>query len=325
MALSERGERPPPLTALRAFEAAARRLSFAKAADELGVTPAALSYQIKQLEEHLGLALFRRLNRAVELTEAGRLLRPGVSEGFEAMRRAVRSLDALREDRALVVTAGPAFTAKWLAPRIFHFIALRPEIEVRIVASLRLMDFERDGVDAAIRFGLRAERAHFSEVLIRDRMTPLCAPVLAERLRAPADLAGVPLIHDDSMAALGWTPEWGDWLKAAGVERPDWRRGLRVSNADQAIAAATDGAAVALGRVSLAEAELRQGLLVAPFDLAIDPEAHFRFVCPAGAETRPSTELFRAWLREEIEAAPDPLPHLRVITVPRLADRVASG
>ena len=325
MALSDRADRLPPLTALRAFEAAARRLSFAKAAEELSVTPAALSYQIKQLEEHLGVALFRRLNRAVELTEAGRLLAPGTSEGFETLRRAVRALDALREDRGLVVTAGPAFTAKWLAPRVFHFIEKRPALEVRLVPSLRVLDFDRDGVDAAIRFGLHADPAHFSEVLILDRMTPVCAPALAERLRTPEDLAAVPLIHDDSMAPLGWSPEWGDWLAAAGVERPDWRRGLRFSNADQAIAAAAEGGAVALGRVSLAEGELRQGRLIAPFDLAIDPEAHFRFVCPAGAETRPTTELFRAWLREEIEAAPDPLPHLRVVTVPRLADRVAFG
>ncbi len=325
MTSSERGDRLPPLTALRAFEAASRRMSFAKAAEELSVTPAALSYQIKQLEEHLGLPLFRRLNRAVELTEAGRLMRPGVAEGFEAFHRAVRALDALRGERGLVVTAGPAFTAKWLAPRIFHFIERFPDVEVRIVASLRVMDFDRDGVDAAIRFGLRADAAHHSEILIRDRMTPLCAPDLAARLTTPADLAAVPLIHDDSMAPLGWAPEWGDWLAAAGVERPDWRRGLRFSNADQAIAAATEGGAVALGRVSLAEAELRQGRLVAPFDLAIDPEAHFRFVCPQGAEVRPAMAAFRAWLREEIAAAPDPLPGLTVAKVPRLADAGGRG
>ena len=295
-------------------------MSFAKAADELAVTPAALSYQIKQLETHLGLPLFRRLNRAVELTEAGRLLRPGVAEGFEALRRAARALDALREDRGLVVTAGPAFTAKWLAPRIFHFVAARPDIEVRIVASLRVMDFARDEVDAAIRFALRPDRGLFSEMLIRDRMTPLCAPALAATLMRPEDLASPPLIHDDSMAALGWTPEWGDWLAAAGVERAEWRRGLRFSNADQAIAAAVEGGAVALGRVSMAETELRDGRLVAPFDLAIDPEAHFHFVCPDGAETRPAMQAFRDWLRDELAAAPDPLPHLRVAKAPRLVE-----
>ena len=141
MALSER---LPPLTALRAFEAAARHLSFAKAAEELYVTPAALSYQIKSLETDLGVQLFRRLNRAVELTEAGRLLAPGVSEGFEALKAAVRNLNRMREGRGLILTAGPAFTAKWLAPRIFRFIERRPDIEVRIVASLKKLDFRVD-------------------------------------------------------------------------------------------------------------------------------------------------------------------------------------
>jgi LysR family glycine cleavage system transcriptional activator len=294
-------------------------MSFAKAADELAVTPAALSYQIKQLEEHLRLPLFRRLNRAVELTEAGRLLAPGVAEGFEAFRRAVRALDTLREGRALTITAGPAFTAKWLAPRIFRFVERRPDVEVRIVASLRVMDFDRDAIDAAIRFGLRADPAHFSETLIRDRMTPLCAPAVAPRLRRPADLASAPLIHDDSMAPLGWSPTWGDWLEAAGVERPDWRRGARFSNADHALAAAAEGGAVALGRVSLAVTELRQGRLVAPFDLAIDPEAHYRFVCARGAETRPAMAALRAWLAEEAAETASAFPAQTVATIPRLA------
>jgi LysR family glycine cleavage system transcriptional activator len=323
--MAERPDRLPPLTALRAFEAAARRMSFAKAADELSVTPAALSYQIKQLEDHLGVALFTRLNRAVELTEAGRLLRPGVAEGFEALRRAVRALDGLREGRGLTVTAGPAFTAKWLAPRIFHFVERRPDVEVRIVAALRVLDFDRDGVDAAIRFGLRADPHHFSEVLIRDRLAPLCAPATAARLRAPVDLLTAPLIHDDSMQTLGWAPTWADWFEAAGLERPDWRRGSRFSNADHALSAAAEGSAVVLGRISLAEPELRAGRLVAPFDLALDPEAHYRFVCPKGAESRPAMAAFRAWLREEIAATPDPSPHLRVVTSARLAAAAAAA
>lgn len=317
--LIERAPRTPPLTALRAFEAAARHMSFARAAAELAVTPAALSYQIKSLEADLGLPLFRRLNRAVELTEAGRLLAPGLAGGFDAIRRALRGLDRLREGRALVVTAGPAFIAKWLAPRIFHFMARRPDIELRIVASLKIMDFDRDEIDAAVRFGLAADPELHSEVLIADRMTPMCAPELAARLTAPADLADVPLIHDDSMAALGWAPTWGDWFEAAGVARPDWARGARFSNADHALSAAAEGAGVALARTSLAEPELSQGRLAAPFDLAIDPEAHFRFVCPRGAQTEPRVAAFLAWLREEIASAGEALPHLRVAKIPRLA------
>jgi LysR family glycine cleavage system transcriptional activator len=326
MTLTEKPDRLPPLTALRAFEAAARHMSFAKAAEELAVTPAALSYQIKQLEEHLGVQLFRRMNRAVALTAPGRTLRPGVAEAFEALRGAVRALDGMRGEGALVITAGPAFTAKWLAPRVFHFVQRQPEIEVRIVASLKVMDFAQDHVDAAIRFALRRETGQFAELLIRDRMTPLCAPSVAAGLKTPQDLLSAPLIRDDSMASLGWSPEWRDWLGAAGVSSAAaLPRGLRFSNTDEALAAAAEGGGVTLGRVSLADSELRQGRLVAPFDLAIDPEAHFHFVCPAGIEERPDMAAFRAWLREELAAAPDPLPDLTVVRAPRLKKAAAAA
>lgn len=314
-----RPDRLPPLTALRAFEAAARHMSFQRAADELAVTPAALSYQIRQLEEHLGLPLFRRLNRAVELTEAGRRLQPGTAEAFGTLRAAVHALDSLRDDSRLTVTAAPAFTAKWLAPRIFHFVGDHPEIEVRIVASLRVMDLEREGVDAAIRFGLRSDPALYSQRLVGDRMTPMCAPGFAARVLEPGALSTVPLIHDDSLKPLCMVEaNWGDWLEAAGIDRPGWERGARFSNAEHALAAATDGGAVVLGRTLLAEPELRRGLLVAPFDLAIDPEAHFSFLCPKGAEKRASIRAFLDWLRAEVAATPDPAPHLRVVRVPRL-------
>ena len=321
--MPDRNRRLPPLTALRAFEAAARHMSFAKAAEELSVTPAALSYQIKQLEDHFGLPLFHRLNRAVELTEAGKRLRPGVAEGFEAFRQAVHALDALREGRGLTITAGPAFTAKWLAPRIFHFLEREPEVEVRIVASLRVMDFERDGIDAAIRFGRRVGPGDYSRVLFQDVMTPMCAPSLAGKLRDPQDLRGMALIHDDSMAPLGTIANWGDWLDAAGVDKPDWGRGARFSNADHALSAACEGGAVALGRPALAEPELRTGRLVAPFRLAIDPEAQTRFICPRGAEAMPAMATFLRWLDEEIAATGNPLPDLEVVHIPRLVEAAA--
>ena len=150
-------DRLPPLTALRAFEAAARHMSFAKAADELHVTPAALSFQIKSLEEHLGAPVFHRLNRAVELTEAGRALAPGISEGFQSLNAAWRTAQRLTNETTLMVTAGPAFTAKWLAPRFYEFARAHPEIDLRFSATLRNLDFGRDEVDVAIRFGLLKE------------------------------------------------------------------------------------------------------------------------------------------------------------------------
>ncbi|MEM6825970.1 MAG: LysR family transcriptional regulator, partial [Pseudomonadota bacterium] len=151
-------------------------MSFAKAAAELFVTPAALSYQIKSLEEHLGTPLFRRLNRAIELTEAGHALRPGVADGFAAFREAVHAVDRLTDTTTLTVTAGPAFTAKWLAPRMFRFAEAHPEIELRFVASLKMLDFDRDRVEAAIRFGVAGYEGLFHEVLIEDWVTPYCTP-----------------------------------------------------------------------------------------------------------------------------------------------------
>lgn len=299
-------ERLPPLTALRAFEAAARHLSFAKAAEELYVTPAALSYQIKSLETELGVQLFRRLNRAVELTEAGRLLSPGVSEGFETLKAAVRNLNKMRDGRGLILTAGPAFTAKWLAPRIFRFIERRPDIEVRIVASLKKLDFARDEVDAAIRFTRQDEEPGcYVETLIHELLSPVCSPEVAKRLKSPDDLRNTPLLHDDSMAMMANPPDWGDWLTAAGVEM-DWSRGAKFSNADHSIAAAAEGGGVAMGRLALAANDLKSGRLVAPFNLAIDTGAHFNFVCPEGMEAKPEYAALLEWLRDELadEGAP---------------------
>ena len=300
MNLSESAARLPRLTALRAFEAASRHMSFAKAAEELFVTPAALSYQIKSLEEHLGVPLFRRLNRAVELTDAGRALRPGVAEGFEALMQAVRSLERLNAGSILTVTAGPGFTAKWLAPRFFRFAEAHPGIELRFVASLRIMDFDRDRIDAAIRFGAGSiGKGNYSETLADDWVMPVCTPELAETLATPADLARQTLIRDDSLVFMDPCPDWPMWLRLAGVEA-DGGRGPRFSNADHAVDAAQDGGGVVLARGSLVERDLAAGRLVAPFKLGIDTGGQFRFVCPAGRETSPVIATFLAWLRSEV-------------------------
>ena len=173
----------PPLTALRAFDAAARHMSFAKAAEELHVTPAALSFQIKSLEEHLGRPLFRRLNRAVELTEAGRALAPGAAEGFATLQSAWRAVRRQEDDTSLTVTAGPALTAKWLAPRLYEFARAHPEIDLKFSATLRNMDLERDDVDVAIRFGNSADDGLYSVPVRKEWLTPVMTPELAEGLR----------------------------------------------------------------------------------------------------------------------------------------------
>ena len=295
-------DRLPPLTALRAFDAAARHMSFALAAEELNVTPAALSFQIKSLEEHLGQPVFRRLNRAVELTEAGRVLMPGVAEGFVALTQAWRTAQRLNDNKNLTVTAGPAFTSKWLAPRMFDFAQAHPEIELRFAAGLKIVDIERDDVDVAIRFGMGEKTGVYSRPLMRDWLTPMMTPEVAARFKTPADLAHAPLVHDDSTAFLNTKTNWAAWAREAGVAM-DVSHGVRFSQGDHALDAAMSGLGVVLGRVSLATRALEQGRLLAPFPVALVTPAQFRFICPLGSEKRPHVAAFEAWVLKEIEAS----------------------
>lgn len=295
-------DRLPPLTALRAFEAAARHMSFARAADELNVTPAALSYQIKALEADLGTPVFRRLNRAVELTEAGRSLAPGASDAFATLAAAWRNTKRLNNNGVLTVTAGPAFTSKWLAPRMYEFAQAHEEIELRFLATLRLVDFDRDEVDVAIRFGLGHEKAVYSRPLIREWMTPMMTPAMAEKIDSPAKLAGATLIHDDSISFFKTPADWGAWMQANDLEI-DTSHGPRFSQADHALDAAIAGAGVVLGRVSLATRALDAGRLVAPFEVGLIADAQFRFICPLGHEKRPHIAAFEAWVMNEIQAS----------------------
>ncbi|SEW39803.1 transcriptional regulator, LysR family [Cognatiyoonia koreensis] len=292
-------DRLPSLTSLRAFEAAARHMSFAKAADELFVTPAALSYQIKSLESELGHPLFRRLNRAVELTEAGRMLAPATRDAFGKLMSAWRDVRRLQDTGILTVTAGPAFTAKWLAPRMYDFAQAHPEIELRFVAGLRLADFDRDEVDVAIRFGLEADDSLHAEPLIEEWVTPMMTPQMAEHIKEPADLKDAILVHDESMSSVSDEGSWANWTKVQGIDI-DTSHGPRFSQADHALDAAMSGAGVVLGRVSLAARAMEAGRLVAPFELGIIVSPKFRFVCPKGNETLPKIAAFHDWVLQEI-------------------------
>ncbi|MEJ6395696.1 transcriptional regulator GcvA [Gymnodinialimonas sp. 2305UL16-5] len=292
-------DRLPPLTALRAFDAAARHMSFAKAAAELNVTPAALSFQIKSLEEHLGAPLFRRLNRAVELTDAGTALAPGAADGFTALAAAWRAARRTVDQSTLTVTAGPAFTAKWLAPRLFAFAQDHPGIELRFSATLRVMDFSRDDVDVAIRFGYpKNEPGLYTQPIISEWMTPMMTPDLAAQYQTPADLARAPLLHQDDIRFLDPAVDWPAWFRAAKLP-PRFAAGARFSQADHALDAAQAGGGVVLGRISLAERALREGRLVIPYPIALSTEARYTFVCPEGAETRPQVKAFRDWVQAE--------------------------
>lgn len=293
-------DRLPPLTALRAFDAAARHMSFAKAADELSVTPAALSFQIKSLEEHLGAPLFRRLNRAVELTEAGQALAPGAADGFQTLSSAWRAAQRLQDNQSLTVTAGPAFTAKWLAPRLYEFAQAHPEVELRFSASLRIMDFGRDAVDVAIRFGTQAQDGLYSLPLAKEWVCPVMTPTLAEQYPTPESLQDAVLIHDDSISFLKPKRDWAAWFEGMGLNFAA-THGPRFSQADHAVDAALAGVGVVLGRRSLVVKDIAEGRLIMPFKHALWTGARFRFLCPAGTETRPQVAAFRDWIISEIE------------------------
>ena len=307
-------DRLPPLTSLRAFEAAARHMSFARAAEELFVTPAALSYQIKQLEEHLGIPVFRRLNRAVELTDAGHALLPGVSDGFDNLRQAVRAVHKLADDSELTITAGPAFTAKWLAPRFFRFANAHPEFELRFVATLRVMDFNRDGVDAAIRFGPEDDERAYNEVIASEYMTPVCTPATLEQYVNGQMVNTDHLLHDESIEFLDRPPNWQAWANVTG-QQGDWTHGAHFTNADHAIDVALEGGGIALGRLVLVERYLETGRLVAPFKLAMRAGGQYRFVCPTGNETRGHVATLLGWIREEIACVHKHLDGREIIDV----------
>ena len=304
----------PPLTALRAFEAAARNLSFARAAQELSVTPAALSFQIKNLEDHLGAPLFHRLNRAVTLTEAGRVLAPGTSEGFEHLIAAWRTTRRLQNTRILAVTAGPAFTAKCLAPRLYGFAQAHPEIELRFVAGLKMMDFARDEIDVAIRYGYGPDDGYFSEHLVDEGLTPMMRPDLASRYPTPESLLLAPLFEDGSHAFMEPPANWSVWFRACGLTYHTTPT-ARFSQADHALDATLAGGGIVLTRTSLAQQYLASGQLVAPYPVALTTRARFRFLCAAGTKKRPQISAFREWLFSEIRALPTGLEGKTLISV----------
>lgn len=305
-------DRLPPLTALRAFEAAARHMSFAKAAEELSVTPAALSFQIKSLEEHLGAPLFRRLNRAVELTEAGTALAPGAADGFQTLSNAWRAAQRLQDEQTLTVTAGPAFTAKWLAPRLYEFAQAHPEIELRFSASLKIMDFGRDAIDVAIRFGTEVENGLYSLALAQEWVTPVMTPALAEKYPDAESLKNAPLIFDDSISFLRPRCDWQTWFAAMGIDF-DPRHGPRFSQADHAVDAALAGVGVALGRRALVIKDVADGRLIMPYGIAVSTGALFRFLCPEGTENRSQVKAFREWMLHEISKTKHITDAMRVL------------
>lgn len=298
----------PPLTALRAFEAAARHLSLTKAAQELHVTAGALSHQIRGLEELLGVQLFERRVRSIALTDAGKLLYPGLQTGFTHIRDAVAGLGRLGADRVLVISTPPGFTSKWLAPRLYRFAQAYPNIDARISSSSANANFATDGVDVGLR-SLPLTPPH-DPALVIERLVdvasiPVCSPMfLAEHgpLDRPEALARVPLIHDDTQIGRANVATWDDWFKAAGIRNADVSRGLRFNSSDHALDAAGEGAGVLLTYDLLAYDDVRMGRLAIPVRVPLRPERGYFFVCQANRQNHPHVQAFRAWIKQEMTA-----------------------
>lgn len=315
-------QRLPPLVALRAFEAAARHLSFKRAAVELHVTPAAISHQVKALEEHLGLPLFRRLTRALELTDAGRAMLPKLREGFDCLLAAVEQARPAAA-RALAVEVSPAFASRWLLPRLQRFSTAHPDIELRVVSSQQaidrpdadrpgdVIDPEHAGAEVAIRFGSGRYPGLRSERLFDDMgYVAVCSPRLlagAHPLHTPGDLRHHVLVHDDTIPDLAERPTWAEWLRQAGVTDVDDARGPHFSNSSLAVEAAIDGLGVALALSPLVSLEIAAGRLVSPFDVHLHTRFAYHLVMAEATAGRPAVQAFRTWLQEEARGEPSRL------------------
>jgi LysR family transcriptional regulator, glycine cleavage system transcriptional activator len=289
----------PSLNGLRAFEAAARHLSFTRAASELNVTQTAISHQIRRLEEQLGLKLFVRRNRTLALTREAESYLPAVRAAFEDLRRATQRLKRPRRDGLLTLSTLASLAAKWLLPRVVAFQEAHPGIEVRVSASTHLVDFQREEIDMAVRYG-RGDwpglRAHW---LMAEDIFPVCSPALLKGrhpLKRPEDLAHHTLLH----ATLS-REDWQLWLTAAGLPTElAQRRGLTFDQSFMCIQAAIEGLGVALGRSAFVEADIAQGRLVVPFDVVLPAEAGFYIVAPEETADDPKIALFRDWLIKSV-------------------------
>jgi len=294
----------PPLSALRAFEAAARHMSFSRAADELHVTPAAISHQIHALEQDLGVRLFHRMNRSIELTASARVLLPGLTEAFAGIQSSVRRLRTHNDTGTLTVTASPSFAAKWLVLRLHRFQEQCLEVDVRISATDNVVDLTKGDFDIAIRYGTGNYPGLDVELLFTNEVFPACSPQLLTTgplLRTPDDLPLHNLIHDQTVERDPLVPTWPMWLKAAGVKNLPATAGLSFNNMHLALDAAIAGHGVVLAQSTIAAADLAAGRLVRLFSLALPDQFAYYIVTAPGALERPKVRAFRDWLRSEAD------------------------
>jgi LysR family transcriptional regulator, glycine cleavage system transcriptional activator len=294
----------PPLTSLRAFEAAARSLSFTKAARELHVTPAAISHQIRGLEQFLGVTLFQRTSRKLELTRDGQLAAEHFREAFERIARGVQALRQQGREGELVIGVTPSFATRWLLPRLPSLATDMPQVRVRLVTSTAPVDFDRDDIDLAVRFGRGGFDSVVTDELFHEVVAPVASPAFVRKhqLRRPVDLARVRLLSDESMRRAGRPPTWTEWLRAAGAPTIELECNLCVDDSHLALQAACEGQGVALGRLAYAVNDLAHGRLVLPFPTVIELDLHYHLIVPETRAGEPLIARFRDWLLGEAQA-----------------------
>ena len=287
--------RLPSLNGLRAFEAAARHLSFTNAAMELNVTQTAISHQIRRLEEELGIRLFERKNRTLALTPKAAEYLPGIRAAFQDLRFATDRLLRKDDDRVITVSMMTSLATKWLLPRLSRFQEQHPEIDVRITTSSELVDFRRGDVDAAIRFGRGQWQGLRADWMMADQLFPVCSPALLAgegALKKPEDLARFTLLHTSASS-----DDWRQWLTAAGLPATLAKNpGVTFDLSFMTIQAAIDGIGVAIGHTSFVQDDIAKGRLVAPFDMTLPQDAGYYFVAPQDKAMSPKIVAFREWL-----------------------------
>jgi len=288
--------RLPPLNTLRAFEAAARHESFLRAAEELHLTPSAISHQIRTLEEHLGVALFHRQPRAVSLSDGGRAFLASVQGALEDIARAAERVANDPGSRVLTVTAAPVFAMGWLIPRLVDFHTRHPELEVRLDTSLELLDLAVSDVDVGIRYTTNPDYPGLCvDLLFHEQPAVICSPETARGIERPEDLRGHTLIH--SRTQVG---KWRAVLAAAGVEEVDLDRGPHFANDMLALEAAATGLGVAIVNQNVAERWLQEGRIAIPFDLEFTGTQGYYLVYPEAGEQPAKVTAFREWLLDVV-------------------------
>ncbi|NVD96639.1 transcriptional regulator GcvA [Massilia sp. BJB1822] len=286
--------RLPNLSALRAFEAAARHENFSRAAEELHLTHGAISHQVRGLENDLGLALFARKGRQVKVTPEGRRFALTVGRALGEIAAAAEALRPGRNCQRLTISSIPSFAARWLAPRLGRFIELHPEVEVVLQASSTLQDLHLEGIDVGIRFG----RGQYPGLLSERLMGDIYYPVVSPRYRG-GDLPATPAALAQATLLRSNEP-WLPWFRAAGLSLAEPAGGVMFEDLSMLIRSAVDGDGVALVRHVVAMQELASGQLLRLFELATPSPDDYYFVTPPGAAAKPQVQAFRAWLLAEI-------------------------